>query len=351
MTSDKDIIVRTVTVFIPPSFCRPETNFRTAVTASASHARALQAHLATYGITVQTVRISVPSPSTFGPTVSHALRAASILDEADVDYANLGMIYPDADADENDGGCFVDSSFMYNVIRLTKRVSLSISLTSKADSGMLAPVYISQRAVKQAAIAVKCISKLDPAGFSNLRFGAAANVRPNGPFFPASYAGDDDEQRILRTALGVQGATFLQSVISDNKKKSCLYEEITQGVEKAANRLIKLCKPVAHGVSVDFSTAPFPDVKDSIGDALTKCSGVSDFPSAGGLSVAARFADAIDRATFRKAGFCGIMLPVSEDVVLARCAPGLNDLLVCSAVCGTGLDVSFLFLFQFLFLY
>jgi uncharacterized protein (UPF0210 family) len=50
----------------------------------------------------------------------------------------------------------------------------------------------------------------------------------------------------------------------------------------------------------------------------------------------------MDRAQFARAGFSGLMLPVLEDAVLAqRAAQGLlsvTDLLLYSAVCGTGLD-------------
>jgi len=53
-------------------------------------------------------------------------------------------------------------------------------------------------------------------------------------------------------------------------------------------------------------------------------------------------ADALDRAVFQRAGYSGVFLPVFEDAVLAaRTAEGtvtVSDLLLWSAVCGTGLD-------------
>ncbi len=53
-------------------------------------------------------------------------------------------------------------------------------------------------------------------------------------------------------------------------------------------------------------------------------------------------AESIDRARFSRTGFSGLMLPVLEDAVLAeRAAEGsltITDLLLYSAVCGTGLD-------------
>jgi uncharacterized protein (UPF0210 family) len=62
----------------------------------------------------------------------------------------------------------------------------------------------------------------------------------------------------------------------------------------------------------------------------------------GTLAAAAVLTDAIDRAQFPRCGYCGLMLPVLEDSVLAsRAAEGrlrIGELLQWSAVCGTGLD-------------
>jgi hypothetical protein len=62
----------------------------------------------------------------------------------------------------------------------------------------------------------------------------------------------------------------------------------------------------------------------------------------GSLAAAAILTEAIDRADFPHAGFSGLMMPVLEDKMLAwRAAEGtlsVKDLLMYSAVCGTGLD-------------
>jgi uncharacterized protein (UPF0210 family) len=53
-------------------------------------------------------------------------------------------------------------------------------------------------------------------------------------------------------------------------------------------------------------------------------------------------ADTLDQGKWPRAGFNGLMLPVLEDSVLARRAAegtfSVKDLLLYSAVCGTGLD-------------
>jgi hypothetical protein len=62
----------------------------------------------------------------------------------------------------------------------------------------------------------------------------------------------------------------------------------------------------------------------------------------GSLAAAAFLADTLDDGHWQRAGFNGLMLPVLEDASLAeRSAHGalsIKDLLLYSAVCGTGLD-------------
>ncbi len=62
----------------------------------------------------------------------------------------------------------------------------------------------------------------------------------------------------------------------------------------------------------------------------------------GTLAAAAILADTMDQAEFLRAGFCGLFMPVLEDATLAQRVAegtlGVKDLLLYSAVCGTGLD-------------
>jgi uncharacterized protein (UPF0210 family) len=95
-------------------------------------------------------------------------------------------------------------------------------------------------------------------------------------------------------------------------------------------------------LGIDFSLAPYPEHFRSIGTALESF-GVAAVGAGGTVAAAAFLTDCLDRAQFRRTGFCGLMLPVLEDETLAtRAAEGeltVTDLLLFSAVCGTGLDV------------
>jgi len=92
---------------------------------------------------------------------------------------------------------------------------------------------------------------------------------------------------------------------------------------------------------IDFSLAPYPQIELSIGTALESL-GVKPLGDHGSLAAVAFLADTIDRADFPRTGFSGLFLPMMEDAVLAERATegtlGVKDLLLYSAVCGTGLD-------------
>jgi uncharacterized protein len=92
---------------------------------------------------------------------------------------------------------------------------------------------------------------------------------------------------------------------------------------------------------IDFTLAPFPEAARSLGTALERLTG-QPVGSQGTLAAAAFLADSLDRAKVPHVGFAGLFFPVLEDSVLAaRAAEGrlsINDLLLYSTVCGSGLD-------------
>jgi uncharacterized protein (UPF0210 family) len=91
----------------------------------------------------------------------------------------------------------------------------------------------------------------------------------------------------------------------------------------------------------DFSLAPFPADWCSLAKAIENL-GVERIGMLGSLAAAAILAETLDRGNWGKVGYNGLMLPVLEDSILAdRSIEGtytVKDLLMYSAVCGTGLD-------------
>lgn len=92
---------------------------------------------------------------------------------------------------------------------------------------------------------------------------------------------------------------------------------------------------------LDFSLAPFPEEARSTGTAIERM-GVPAVGLAGSLAAAAILTETLQRAAFTHTGFNGMFLSVLEDATLAmRAAQGLlnvYDLMMYSAVCGTGVD-------------
>ena len=180
------------------------------------------------------------------------------------------------------------------------------------------------------------------AGFGNLRFTASANVPPGTPFFPAAY----HDGGPTTFALAMESADLAVSACQEANAAADARNRLRAAIEREAQGLVAVAERVAdqHGIrfgGLDFSLAPFPTAACSIGAALERIAG-GPLGCPGTLAAAALLTDAIDQAAFPHAGFCGLMLPVLEDLILGqRSAEGrlkLASLLQWSAVCGTGLD-------------
>jgi hypothetical protein len=119
-----------------------------------------------------------------------------------------------------------------------------------------------------------------------------------------------------------------------------------KAIENEASKLVAVAEEIAipQGLAfggLDFSLAPFPEEARSIGTAI-EALGVPSVGGHGSLFAAAFLTDCVDQARFPRCGFPSLMLPVLEDSILARRATegtlAINDLLLYSSVCGTGLD-------------
>jgi uncharacterized protein (UPF0210 family) len=192
------------------------------------------------------------------------------------------------------------------------------------------------------AKAVKQLAGSTPQGFGNLRFAATANCPPNIPFLPAAYHVGGEP----KFAIAVEAADVVVDALSGPGGMSEIEDRLVGALEAACAPVERVAKELAqrHGygfVGIDLSPAPFPSDDVSIGGAIEHA-GVDRFGAPGTLYVAAMVTRAIRRTRVCRCGFSGLMLPVLEDSVLARRAgehpPSLHELLLYSAVCGTGLD-------------
>jgi uncharacterized protein (UPF0210 family) len=205
---------------------------------------------------------------------------------------------------------------------------------------------VSLLAVRFCAEVIHQLAPQEESGFANLYFAALANVLPGAPFFPAAYHANGTPAFAIATeAADLAVSAFTQARSLEEARKN-----LTAALESNAKKLSAVAESLADRFSnsinlrfggIDYSLAPFPDVEFSLGTALERL-GVPAVGLHGSLAAAAFLTDIVDQADFPRVGFSGLMLPVLEDATLAaRATEGsltIKDLLLYSAVCGTGLD-------------
>jgi uncharacterized protein len=284
------------------------------------------------GFGVESTRLAtIPFPYLLGAekvfeTPRLAAELSRYLPEMGISYAALGPALP---------GIPESYGVIPNALAASKEVFFSAVMADAAHG-------ISLPAVEACAEVIVQSSKLEPNGFANLNFAALANVPAGVPFFPAAYHHGNDPLFALaveiadEAILAFENASTLEA---GRKNLVTVLEENARVLVKTAD-ILKFKYLVKFG-GIDYSLAPFPDDTRSIGVALERL-GVARVGLHGSLAAAAVLAEAIDRAQFPRTGFCGLMMPVLEDSRLAlRAAEGrltVKDLLLYSAVCGTGLD-------------
>ena len=319
--------VRSITYFCDPGWPLDEKKLQ----AASAFLTEAKAAFVEAGYEVQTTRLATtPFPHLLGgkvektPALAQAM--SELLPELGLEYAALGPALPD----------FPDS---YAVIPEAIAASKNIFF-----SGMMAePQHgLSLEAVRRCAEIIVRTAMLEPHGFANLNFAALANVPAGTPFFPAAYhTGKEPGFAIAMESADVAVSAFEQADSVESGRQALIeaLEENAHAIQKATDYL-KFKFMLRFG-GIDYSLAPYPEESKSLGAAFERL-GVPKVGLHGSLAVAAILAEAIGRARFPHAGFCGLMMPVLEDAVLARAAAegtlSVKDLLLYSAVCGTGLD-------------
>lgn len=284
------------------------------------------------GLPVQTTRLAGPD---LGPTLARldgealrvwATETERAATEAGVQYLSLGRIPAEH--------ARVVERHAAPIIAAGEAVFLSADLL--LDGRVHVPMAAAcARVVRQLAHGTRL-------GFGNLRFAATASCPPNIPFLPAAYHAGGRSQ----FAVAVQAADVVLDAARGAGTPEEVEARIVEWLEVACRPIEETAERLAQDlgvafVGIDLSPAPYPSEDVSIGGAI-EAVGVDRFGAPGTLYVAAMLARAIRRTRVRRSGFSGLMLPVLEDAVLARRATttpsSLHELLLYSAVCGTGLD-------------
>ncbi|MEL7645392.1 MAG: DUF711 family protein [Anaerolineaceae bacterium] len=318
--------IRSITVFCAPGFPANRLLLQH-LGIFANHARVV---FTQEGFEVESLRLALPSFSSIVEPRRIVAAAQELSIEAHAegfDYVSLGPALPgDPEAYER----------IPEALAVTHGVFFSGMLTTPQGE-------LSQRAAKACARIIEQLAALSSDGFANLNFCASANVPPYAPFFPAAYA----ENAAPAFALAMEAADLALSVFSAARSLEDARQTLIAEMENSAARLEAAAQKLTrmYGYTfkgLDFTLAPFPEENTSIARAL-EALGLPAFGLSGSVFASAFLTDTLDRARFTRTGFNGLMLPVLEDSGLARRAAegSLNaaDLLLCSAVCGTGLDV------------
>ncbi len=315
--------IRSITYFFNPGFPLNDAKLR-----EADHfLRSARSAYQDAGHEVQTTRLATPSFTQIlagdvkkTPTLAFQLGAA--METMDAGYASLGPALPE----------FPES---YAVLPEAIAVNPNIFFT-----GMMASpsTGISLSAIKACADVMIRAASIEPNGFANLQFAALANVGAGVPFLPAAYH-DSDEPAF---ALALEAADLAVDAFDGHRTVDEGRKALIGSLEKHGRKLTKIAESLNRRfLGLDFSLAPFPDDAISLGGAMEGF-GVPKVGLHGSLAAAAILAESIQIADFPHTGFNGMMMPVLEDSVLAkRAAEGtltVKDLLLYSAVCGTGLD-------------
>lgn len=141
-------------------------------------------------------------------------------------------------------------------------------------------------------------------------------------------------------SLAVQSFTSAKSLSEARESLIRSIESHAARLETIGNKLASIYHYDFRGL--DFTLAPTPSHSGSIATAL-EALGLPAFGLHGSLFASTFLTNTLDKASYKRTGFNGLMLPVLEDAGLAdRSAEGTlttQNLLLNSAVCGTGLDV------------
>ncbi len=320
--------IRSVTGFVTIDNSEP---YEKTIRAAGRLVGEARAALEAVGLEVQTTRLATQPLSLLpGDPLALAGELWPLCAEVGFEYLSLGPVLADAP-----GADLTALDAIPDLVRATDSVFAGV-LVARRGAG------VNLEAIRRTARVVRDIAHSTDLGFGNLRLAMLANVGANAPFFPAAYHDGGPP------AVGVatESADLAVEALGGAGSLEEARARLVAAIEGGAGQIEAAVRPLAqqHGfrfTGIDFSLAPFPEEARSIGAAIERL-GVDRFGAPGTLFAASFLTDCLRRAETPRCGFNGLMLPVLEDATLAgRSLDNLfsvNDLLLYSAVCGTGLD-------------
>ncbi|PIN80179.1 hypothetical protein COV16_01260 [Candidatus Woesearchaeota archaeon CG10_big_fil_rev_8_21_14_0_10_34_8] len=233
----------------------------------------------------------------------------------------------------NMGTTFDNISESYYIIKNTGSGFCTASLCDNKS--------VNYDTAKKTAALIKKLARIEDGGFANLRFAALFNTKAGNPFFPAAY-----HKGPISFAIGTENSDIVYKAFSKAKNIEKAGTVLKQMLEKEYKKIENIAKKISKkerikydGIDVSIATSVHPH--ESVAFAFEKL-GLGKFGEAGTLAVAAEVTKTLRQLDVKKCGYSGLMLPVLEDYGLAHRNKKDNynifNLLLYSAVCGTGLD-------------
>jgi uncharacterized protein (UPF0210 family) len=283
------------------------------------------------GYEVQTIRVATNPLVAALDRDARARQLASLvaLDRAAGEHQALLSIGPVLTEDRADPDL---AAWAADFAAATRHTSFSVVVAS-ATGG------VHRRAALEAAAVIGRLSRVGGDGAANFRFAAAANIPAGTPFFPVAWhAGAENLAVGLESANLVSDAFTSAGAASAEVRLRAVLDEHLGPIDRLARAWAREERRSFAGID----PSPAPGLDCSIASGIEALSG-APFGAAGTLDACATVTAALKALSVRTTGYAGLMLPVLEDTGLAARAGegryGVEELLLCSSVCGTGLDV------------
>jgi uncharacterized protein len=244
--------------------------------------------------------------------------------EAGIDFCSVGVVNR-ADDIEQVGQLIASNS------RLNSCVVLN-SVSQDADAQL----------IQASANAIKYLAANTSDGEGNFRFGIGFQIGPHAPFVPGPYHDGGEPCFSIgfeNSDLLVEGFKAGGGMGTLRQNLFNLLTERYQDVERSAVRLSSTLGLKFAGMDTSIAPSLVPD--ESIVDAF-RFAGV-EFGEFGTLALCGLITSVLKSIDVKRLGYCGIMLPVLEDVGLARAAVerrlDITHVLSYASVCGVGVDM------------
>ncbi len=283
------------------------------------------------GYEVQTIRIATQHLANYlyGASLEEALPFIQAFDHiASKENVEFSIGSP-LTANTYDSGI---ADWAVQLIQSTTKISFSLSISSQ-EFGM------HTNSIKAAAEITKAISENSAGGEGNFRFTASANCPPSSPFFPAAYHAGRNA-----FAIGLESPNVLKTVFEHSDWEHAR-ADLKKSMETKFKPIEKIALELSKSSGRDYSgidTSPAPGLDASIGEAIEKLT-KQPFGGPSTLRACALITDVIKNLDIKTCGYSGLMLPIIEDLTLAKRADEnrftVQELLLFSSVSGTGLDV------------